>query len=223
MKMVLALIGAVAILSILPTVAFADTLQYTGGAHNNTFGGSGVGPYNFLLNGNAVVGICDDIANTIPGSSSWPVVQHTISLVGLNAPPDPKARYFDTTDAGTMAASLVLYQRAAWLADQLLLAVSDQARTEIQYAIWDTLGTVSLSVGNQALVTGWMNQSVAAVNGGYTGAGWSVYTPVVPPGPNSQEILIKTPEPLGAALLAVDLSALLGLFVVLRRRVRNQE
>lgn len=221
--------GAILLLCLSAPVAFADTLQYAGGAGTNTYGGPGVGPYKFHLNGSpaTVLGICDDFGSTIPGSTTWPVVVHRITLTDLSQP-TPKARYFNTTSDATKAASLVLYKRVAWLSERLLAATTDQARTEIQYAVWDTflnpgLGD-SASLPNatrRAAVDGWMKLSITAVNNGYNGGGWSVFTPSGTP--NSQEILIRTPEPSAVALLALDMSGLLGLVVVLRRRFRRPE
>lgn len=232
------------------TPVAATTLQWAGGSYGNTYGGPGVGAYTFHINGDktkTVLGVCDDAMTYMPAKyDPWNVVVHAITLDtpgGLNNPPPPQARFFSDSDPD---ASLQKYRQGAWLASRIVsitgnTVASNIERTELQYAMWRLFTPAynqTFFNNNPAKLTAvnsWIAKSLdAVVHKNFTGAGWSVFTPVYPCGPStgcdpkvnpagddqlSQEIFINTPEASAASLLTLNLLGLLGLARFFRSKI----
>jgi hypothetical protein len=153
---------------------------------------------------------------------------------------------------------LAKYQQASWLAAKIVAVPegdnsvsANTQRTELQYALWrlmtpgygnslfDGLGVPGnpTEAARLTAVNAWLTASANAAeqNGGlWTGAGWSVFTPITPclpgtvddplgscPGGGvaSQEILIYTPEASSASILLLNAAGLAALIGLLRKRL----
>jgi len=218
MKNVIQRVGILAVLCLAP-LAYADTLVFQGAPFGRSYGSYNVGEYKFTINGGPVVaGICDNYGNTLL-SPQIAAAHTTLTLATLNG-----ARFANPANE----ANQTKYNEVLYLAD-LLLALPDNAplinRTNLQYAIWGTFSTAAQQVavdnGHGVAVTALQTNAAAAVAGGWTGGGWTIYTP----DPNfnqsgnlvGQEILIKTPD--GGATLMLLGCALFGI-ETLRRKMR---
>ncbi|MBL0162056.1 MAG: hypothetical protein IPP47_34125 [Bryobacterales bacterium] len=218
MKNIIQRVGILAVLCLAP-LAYADTLVFQGVQFGQAYGGYNVGEYNFTVNGGPVVaGICDNYGNTLV-SPQIAAAHTTSTLATLDG-----ARFANPANATNQAQ----YNQVLYLAD-LLLALPDNAalltRTNLQYAIWGTFSNdaqnVAVGAGQGGAVAALQLEAANAVAGGWTGGGWTIYTP----DPNfnqsgnlvGQEILSKTPD--GGATLMLLGCALFGI-ETLRRKMR---
>jgi len=108
------------------------------------------------------------------------------------------------------------YNAVAWLADQLLMPSnlkSSAVQTNLSFAIWDIFDGLTTDPSGGAMND--IKAAFNAVQGGYVGSGWTVFTPS--PSNASQEFLVKTPEPPEPAILCLDLLFTLAVIFLLRR------
>ncbi len=111
------------------------------------------------------------------------------------------------------------YDAVAWLANGLLSAsnvTNPTAQTNYSFAIWDIFDgeAIDPSGGAAALIA----EAFAAAKGGYVGSDTTVYT-ANPLGASQEFLVVSTPEAPLPATLAVELSALVGLIFLMRRRL----
>ena len=121
---------ALVVLVLTPALtARADSVTLTGGG-SASFQGYSAGPYSATLNGSPVLMICMSFDRQVTVGQTWDVTVNTLDSVGAS-----KSMYFDQSTLAAQAASLLKYQRAAWLYDQLFANFSE--RGSIQGAIWN--------------------------------------------------------------------------------------
>jgi PEP-CTERM motif-containing protein len=164
--------------------AKADTV-YVDGSYAFANGGNGIPPYGGTLNGQSQQFYCVDFSTPIWAGESWQVT--VTSLTGSN---------FSLTKLKNQTS----YLEMAWLITQMMSATTPMQKAMDQYAIWSFTGGPNPYGSNNSLVAA----ALAAVQGGFTGAGWEILTPT---GSAGQEFLIfvGVPEPGQLLLLLVGL------------------
>src|SRR5690348_7328032 len=168
----------------LPEVSKADTV-YVDGTYAFANGGYGIPPYGGTLNGQSAQFFCVDFSTQIWAGESWQVT--VTSLTGSN---------FSLTKLKNQTS----YLEMAWLITQMMSTTTQTQKAMDQYAIWSFTGGPNPYGTNNSLVAA----ALAAVQGGFTGAGWEILTPT---GSAGQEFLIfvGVPEPGQLLLLLVGL------------------
>lgn len=166
--------------------AKADTV-YVDGSYAFASGGYGIPPYGGTLNGQSAQFFCVDFSTPIWAGETWQV--NVTSLTGSN---------FSLTKLKNQTT----YLEMAWLVTQMLSATTQAQKAMDQYAIWSFTGGPYYA-SNSALVAA----ALAAVQNGFTGAGWEILTPT---GSAGQEFLIfvGVPEPSQLLLLLVGFGVL---------------
>ncbi len=201
---------ALVVLVLTPVLtARADSVTLIGGG-TASFQGYSAGPYSATLNGSPVlmISLSFDRHGTI--GETWDVTVNTLDSVGIST-----SMYLDQkTTLAAQAASLLKYQRAAWLYDQLSANFSE--RGSIQGAIWNifnpTLTPDSLGSNN------WLALAIskdAAFFANYDFSKFRILTPKDQSTAGPQENLVIVPEPTSLVLLG---AGLVGLGARLRRR-----
>jgi PEP-CTERM motif-containing protein len=167
-----------------PGGAKADTV-YVDGSYAFANGGNGIPPYGGTLNGQVEQFFCVDFATPIWAGETWQVT--LTSLTGSN---------FSLTKLKNQTS----YLEMAWLITQMMSATAQTQKAMDQYAIWSFTGGPNPYGTNNSLVAA----ALAAVQAGFTGAGWEILTPT---GSAGQEFLIfvGVPEPGQLLLLLVGL------------------
>src|SRR5262245_26895055 len=200
---------ALVVLVLTPALtARADSVTLTGGG-SASFQGYSAGPYSATLNGSPVLMICMSFDRQVTVGQTWDVTVNTLDSVGAS-----KSMYFDQSTLAAQAASLLKYQRAAWLYDQLFANFSE--RGSIQGAIWNifnpTITPDSLGSNN------WLALAMAkdaAFFANYDFSKFRILTPKDQSTAGPQENLLIVPEPTSMFLLG---AGLVGLGARLRRR-----
>jgi hypothetical protein len=155
-----------------------------------------VGPYNGIMgtgsDAQSLFLYCVDVAHTSVPGEQW-----TANLTNLG------------TGIGigtnTRSADLTLYRQAAWLTTQY--ALHPEATADIQATIWNLFGTLP---GVTASSDHWFVQAVTNY-ASMDYSGFLVATDVNKDlAVSAQEVIVVTPEPATAALLATGLFVLLG-------------
>jgi hypothetical protein len=209
-KLVLALILLVG------TSAYADTLTFTGSTANGEYG-----PYSMQLNGGPVTPmICFSDNNWITSQESWSVQAYNISTITslLNS---------------KFSGNATTYNELGWLADQLFAnAGTSQAATDLQLAIWSVFdpsspfGTTAGSIQdlkNASIAVNGVYVNGVLVGGGYVATDVLFYIPTGDfpadkyPYGMPQPFISRVPEPSSLALLV---SGMLALMLVVIRRGR---
>ena len=219
-------VSIVAVLCFAP-LALAQYSMTLTGANPNGFsnGGVYVSPYTATITNGATTVyngyvICDDYATESLLNSTWDVNVSPVSpLNGTEKFSIPNSTYYDATKSAQDD-----YDAAAYLAVQLLANMNNyNLASAYSYAIWTIFDSAALShyVGTQSDVTNLITDAFAQTASGYNGPNVMVYSPV--PSSASQEFLVvqtvQTPEPSTLVNLAFDLTALLGVIFVVRRRM----
>ena len=190
--------GFVLLMLALPGGAKADTVFIDGSVAfwNN---GYGIPPYGGTLNGQQQQFFCVDFSTPIWAGESWTVT--ITSLTGSN---------FSATKLG----SQTTYLEMAWLITQMMSTTNQLQKAMDQYAIWSFTGGPNPYLTNGVLV----GAALAAVNAGFSGAGWEILTPT---GSAGQEFLIfvGVPEPGETLMLMIGLSVLA--FAVRKKATRT--
>lgn len=222
-------IGVLAALCLLPSLTYGDPVTVTFNSPNGAnLGGVYTDPYNGSISGLGNVHmICDDYGDHIVQPESWYANSLNFSQIAGSSQP------LFTNNVNAVAE----YAAVGWLAEQIFNNPANAISNEyLSWAIWDILtpGALGdLNTGNtaadRATVLGW--ETTAAQNADVTLASYSdltLYTPTgeIVPGSSSdgrpQEMIVRTPEAPGLALLGLDISGLVGLLAVLRRRIRRR-
>lgn len=167
--------------------AKADTV-YVDGSYAFANGGYGIPPYGGTLNGQSAQFFCVDFSTPIWAGESWQVT--VTNLTGSN---------FSLTKLKNQTS----YLEMAWLVTQMMSATTQLQKAMDQYAIWSFTGGPNPYGSNSSLVAA----ALAAVQGGFTGAGWEILTPT---GSAGQEFLVfvGVPEPGQLLLLLVGLGVM---------------
>jgi hypothetical protein len=129
------------------------------------------------------------------------------------------ASYSDPFNAGDTFTDQQAYDAVAWLANGLLASsnvTNPIAQTNYSFAIWDIFDGQALDPdgGAASLIA----QAFSAVSAGYVGSDTTVFTPN-PLNASQEFLVVSTPESSLPATLAVELSALVGVFFLMRRRL----
>jgi len=223
------LAAAVALVCCAP-LAHADTFTLTGAnPNNNSDGGVYVSPYQASINGGSpVLVICDDFSDEVYVGETWNV-QSPWSVDQYTA---GDGLFTGQTD----------YEEAAWLVLQLVGFTDAANQAAISYAIWTIFDPSAINsyqvIGSPVHTPNqWITLAAAAVAGGYTGAGVTVWTPTdktqttpngsvttCPAGANNcgrpQEFLtVSTPDASAWSALAMSFLGLGALVVFFRRRI----
>jgi hypothetical protein len=211
--------------------AFAESVTITlTSAGGVAMGGVYVNPYTARVDGVSTTVICDDFADDTYVNETWQATTTSYADLGTTLNTNVMWDSFSTA-----AEQLQAYNAAASLTLQLLSETNSVTKGEISYAIWGIFdpGAITWLNGYSSTYAtaaqGYINSAMAQT---YTPGQFSnfvIYTPVAGsatcsggpcPNPRPQEMLaIAMPEPSLAALLVVDLAALFGLVVLLRRRL----
>lgn len=165
--------------------AKADTV-YVDGSYAFANGGYGIPPYGGTLDGQSAQFFCVDFSTPIWGGESWQVT--VTSLTGSD---------FSLTKLKNQTS----YLEMAWLVTQMMSATTQMQKAMDQYAIWSFSGGPNPYGSNTTLVAA----ALAAVQNGFTGAGWEILTPT---GSAGQEFLIfvGVPEPGELVMLLIGLA-----------------
>ena len=201
-KLVLALILLVG------TSAYADTLTFTGSTANGEYG-----PYSMQLNGGPVTPmICFSDNNWITGQESWNVQAYNITNVGTSL----VNTVFGGSNIGVITAggTTAHYNELGWLGDKLF---ADPGNAGLQQAIWAVLNPSEANSYNAAyfafLATDPTYQTTDTfyipVGNFTTDNGYPYGTP--------QPFISRVPEPSSLALLV---SGMLALMLLVIRRGR---
>ena len=223
------IIGVLAVLCMLPSLTYGDpvTVQFTGPT-GPSLGGEYTAFYGGTIDGAMASLICDDINNNISYNESWVASRIRFSQITDNLATKPL--FLNT--AGVLG-----YAKVGWLAEGMFNGTLNTQYAN--WAIWDTfapgaaqshltgedLQAVIGESGLNDLATGWAAHHTYADP--YLSNLW-LLTPTGDgimngPGGSPQEMITSTPEAPGLALLGLDLSGLLGLLAVIRRRIRRRE
>ncbi|HKW64971.1 MAG TPA: PEP-CTERM sorting domain-containing protein [Candidatus Acidoferrum sp.] len=165
--------------------AKADTV-YVDGSYAFANGGYGIPPYGGTLNGQSAQFFCVDFSTPIWAGETWQVT--VTSLTGSN---------FSLTKLKNQTS----YLEMAWLVTQMMSSTSQLQKAMDQYAIWSLSGGPNPYGSNSTLIAA----ALAAVQGGFTGAGWEILSPT---GSAGQEFLVfvGVPEPAELVLLLIGLA-----------------
>jgi hypothetical protein len=192
--------------------------------------------------------ICDDFTTDISIGESWTAIPTTFAALeaGTNSPGTPKfSPATDPSVVPTLAAEIQDYAVTAVLAAELMSLPNQgtEQAGEISFALWDVfdptllnsttsdpygpLTTAELTAA-RAYLTGAESMVAGATSGGNVNLslisiggnsieGMTIYSPS--PASSSQEFLsVSMAEPSYPLVFGVDLLAMVGLIVVLRRR-----
>jgi PEP-CTERM motif len=191
---------ALAILLLVGTAAYADTLTFTGSTANGEYG-----PYSLSLNsGPATPMICFSDNNWITGGESWTVQAYNINTIA--------------TLTGAFAGTTATYNELGYLANELF---ANPGNSDLQLAIWSVFGLSSPFTATPGSIQD-VQAAINAVNGGYVTSD-VFYIPIATNGnplplvngTTPQPFITKVPEPSSLALLVTGMLALM--LLVIRR------
>lgn len=165
--------------------------------------------------------ICDDYNTESSVGVPWSATE--TNAANLNG--SEKFAGVQYTVAGNTYNTAQLYNAVSYLATQLLLpgnVTNSTAQGTLSFAIWDIMDGAAATGDVLTAIQTAFNQ----VTSGYLGSTVEVFT--ASPINASQEFLvvngprISTPEPSAAALLGFDLLSILGLALLLHRRLSSR-
>ncbi|MBZ5625335.1 MAG: hypothetical protein LAQ69_42540 [Acidobacteriia bacterium] len=232
--------GAIVLLACFAAGAFAatDTLQLQTAGAGYVMGGVYTSPYGISINGGApTLLICDDFTTDISLGQTWFATVTSLAdlQAGTGTPKFTPVDIQNYATAGVLAAELMslpnLYSEAAGEISYAIWGIFDTTLLNSMSNPYGTITQKELDAAKQYLMNaenmvagattaGVVDLSKISINGQSIN-GLTIYTPSGPNGLNSsQEFLqVSMPEPSYPAVLAVDLLAVVGLMVVLRRRI----
>jgi len=206
-------------------VTMTFVTEYNAGA---VLGGVYDDPYWVLIDGIPTLAICDDFFTEVHAGQTWSADVYTLSDIGTSGPQK-------FTGAPVPYTIQQEYNAAGLLAEDLMASLNDPTLVgEYSYAIW-TLFDPSAIWGHDGSATNpyltptqqddvntLRTAALTAVLQGVTPSdSIFIYTP--DPKNASQEFLVvKTPEASVLVFLALDLAALLGLALLIRRKSAAQ-
>ena len=210
-----------------PSAVAQVNMQLTGAGPDN-MGGVYVGPYTALVNGVSTQVICDDFVDDTYILEKWQATQTNL----LNV----------TSDA-RFGAKTLLYERGAWLVLQMSKPANagESSIGAIQYALWELFAPSAnplqrLSGTDLEAAQSWLGKAQEEGTGvAFTAdelaqfSNFVVYTPIAdtascggvrcPSAPPQEFLALKTPESAALLVLLLDLLALSGVVLVVRRHV----
>jgi hypothetical protein len=236
--------GAIVLLACFAASAFAQTVSMTleNAGAGYVMGSTGVytSPYGISINGGPTTSlICDDFTTDISLGQTWTATVTSLAALQAGTEPSGTPKFTPAPNA-----QVYNYAVAAVLAEELVTLpnLASEAAGELSYALWgvfDTTllnstvnpdGTLSqteldaakLDLSNaQAVVNSVLTNGVVTANSLSMLPSLTIYTPSAPNGLNSSQefLLVSMAEPSYPVVLAIDLLAVVGLMVVLRRRI----
>ncbi|MGH9403194.1 MAG: hypothetical protein ACRD2P_13920 [Terriglobia bacterium] len=198
--------------------AFADQVSMTlTSAGNNILGGVYVGPYTVSVNGVSEQVICDDFSDETYIGETWNAVTSTYPTLS------------NVAFAKGQPNQALLYDEAAWLAQNLYSSTDPTTAGEIQFAIWqifDPTPTSGLnpfqtleSYDGSSILAGaqsWLSEAQSQTFTSGEFSNFLVYTPT--PSTPPQEFLYSASEPPFALIIVANLLLFGFAFEFLRRR-----
>lgn len=197
----LLLLAAGALLFLAPSASADSAAVYIDGSYAFANNGYGIPPYGGTLNGQAAAFYCVDFSHDIAAGFHWTAVTTDLANAANFG-----ATYLNNKNT---------YLEFAWLIEQTTGTSDLTAKAADQWAIWSLTGGTDPYTGSNSAAT-LLGLAQAAVNSGYTGAGWEIVTPGT--GQYGQEFLVKAPEPSSLLSLGVGLCGLC--LCLLKRRQR---
>jgi len=197
-------------------------MTLTGVGTGSVMGGVYISPYVASIDGVSTYVICDDFMTDVWVDDTWKANEYSLSDVSPSGP-----QKFTKPDWSPYTIEQE-YDAAALLADDLIANMSNATLAgEYSFAIWTIFdpaavngyGGNPLTGSQQSAADGFRNTALAeAAGGGASNLNVSIYTPARDY--ISQEYLVvSTPEPSLPATLAVELSVLIGVIFLMRRRL----
>jgi hypothetical protein len=210
-------------LLVAPNAVAQDVTMQLIGAGPANMAGVYVGPYTALIEGVATPVICDSFASETYMNEVWSA--HPNSYSDLSG-----AQW----GAPGSAAQLLLYERGAWLALQMLDPQYSSQAGAIHFALWQLFDPAANPLGyltgsKLAAANGWLQEAVAQVPAPVGAGQFSGFTVYRATGPGMcgdapcvkqppQEFIVRTPEPFELASLGLDLLVLGCAILLVRRR-----
>lgn len=186
----------------IPSFATTVTVKLTG-VNGAVQGGVYVDPYSGTINGAPATLVCDDFNHETFLNETWQANVSTFAdLSGVRF------------QQGTPAATLLAYDEAAYLYEQLGVHPSDVG--DISFALWALFTpSAELSSGFTKSASNWL--STAQSQTYYAGefSNFEILTPVNSGSGSPQEFLTTTPEPVAIMLFG---TGLIMLALALRKR-----
>jgi hypothetical protein len=230
--------------------AETDSFTLTGVTQSgNNMGGVYTSPYVATINNtqSGVSVICDDFADDVEVGESWTVLSTNLSGLSQSTSANSADTFLKWDTSSTAAAQVQDYMTVAILSAQLLsIDSSTTEAADLSFAIWDVF-TPSASTGlaDSATITGYLQaaEKLAAINLSHSSSiaqalsldnisNVTIYTatpddggavttcPSAPCGGPQEFIRISMAEPPSPALLGLDLLAVAGLVLFVRRRLK---
>lgn len=226
----------------------AQTVQFTitsGTAPNGTYGVMGgvyTSPYTGEVgSGPLIPAICDDFSDEVTPVESWTANATNVASIGAST---TNQVYFDQ---GKGAAQQTDYMVAATLAEEILNTTDETTKGYLSFALWEIFDATDASAAldsydptlyDQGKAQYYLGLAQAAVTNGITSEGLSTYLSsfsnvtiysavdsngnVLTTKTRPQEfIVVSMPEPSSLALLGLDLLAVVGLVLLVRRRLAS--
>jgi hypothetical protein len=226
------------LLSCLAPGALASvTMSLVNANANYVMGGVYTSPYSLSVNGgSSVLMICDDFLTDVSIGLTWPATVTSLSSLQGQSSATNTLKF----DQSSAQKQIYDYATEAVLAAELMSLgnYANEPAGEISYAIWAIFDPVLLT-SNPASGIGhltsaeltaaqkYLDGARAVVDAATTGGvvdlsrlpSMTIYTPIVPPGPASQEfLLVSVDEAPLWAVLAADLLGLAALLFFVKRR-----